>query len=307
MKPVIASMFVLVLLLRTLFANAETKVLFIGNSFTYGYGSSVKFYRPDYVTDLNNEKVGGVPALFKSFTKQAGFDYDVYLETKGGSDLNFHVHNKLEVIGKHPWDMVVMHGYSTLDRKKLGDPARLIESTKKMSLFLENLNPKVDVFLTSTWSRADLIYKPQSPWSGVSIAKMALDIRAGYDKAVTTSPVIKGVNAVGEAWTKAIVLNIADANPYDGVEFGKVNLWTWDSYHGSNYGYYLHALVVFGNLTGVDPRSLGPNECSGYELGMSQHEISMLQLAAFEQLSAERAMSGSPQIISKEVWPQSCV
>ncbi|MEP2650824.1 MAG: PEP-CTERM sorting domain-containing protein, partial [Paraglaciecola sp.] len=104
-----------------------------------------------------------------------------------------------------------------------------------------------------------------------------------------------------------IVLNIADANPYDGVEFGKVNLWTWDSYHGSNYGYYLHALVVFGNLTGVDPRSLGPNECSGYELGMSRHEISMLQLAAFEQLSAERAMSGSPQIISKEVWPQSCV
>lgn len=306
MNSVIARMFGLVLVLSSLVASAETSVLFIGNSFTYGYGSAVKHYRVDSVTDLNNQKVGGVPALFKSFTKQAGFDYDVYVETRGGSDLNFHVQNKQQLIGNKPWDKVVMHGYSTLDRKNPGDPARFIESTKNMSGFLEKLNPKVEVFLSSTWSRADLIYQTERPWSGASVGKMALDIRAGYDKAATTSAVIKGVNAVGEAWTKAITLGIADANPYDGVEFGKVNLWTWDNYHGSNYGYYLHALVVFGNVTGVDPRSLGPNECSGYELGMSRREISMLQQAAFEQLSAERTMSGSPLIIPSTVWPKHC-
>lgn len=307
MNLVISRMFSLVLVLSSFVTAAETRVLFIGNSFTYGYGSSVKHYRTDSVTDLNNEKIGGVPALFKSFTKQAGFDYDVYVETRGGSDLSFHVQNKLQVINKKPWDKVVMHGYSTLDRKIPGDPTRFVESTKKMSTFLEKLNPKVEVFLTSTWSRADLIYQAERPWSGASVGKMALDIRAGYDKAAATSAVIKGVNAVGEAWTKAITLGIADANPYDGVEFGKVNLWTWDNYHGSNYGYYLHALVVFGNLTGVDPRSLGSNECSGYELGMSKREISMLQQAAFEQLSAERQMSGSPLISPTSVWPKSCV
>jgi hypothetical protein len=32
---------------------AETSVLFIGNSFTYGYGSASRFYRADTVTDLN--------------------------------------------------------------------------------------------------------------------------------------------------------------------------------------------------------------------------------------------------------------
>ena len=62
-------------------------MLFIGNSFTFGSGSPVRFYRADTVTDLNNEGIGGVPALFKSFTQQAGLDYDVSLETRGGSGL----------------------------------------------------------------------------------------------------------------------------------------------------------------------------------------------------------------------------
>ncbi|MBT5445120.1 MAG: PEP-CTERM sorting domain-containing protein, partial [Gammaproteobacteria bacterium] len=42
---------------------AETSVLFIGNSFTYGYGSASRFYRADTVTDLNLNGIGGVPAL----------------------------------------------------------------------------------------------------------------------------------------------------------------------------------------------------------------------------------------------------
>ena len=53
---------------------AGTSVLFVGNSFTFGDGSPVQFYRADTVTDLNSEGKGGVPALFKSFTAQAGLD-----------------------------------------------------------------------------------------------------------------------------------------------------------------------------------------------------------------------------------------
>jgi hypothetical protein len=51
-------------------------ILFIGNSFTYAQGSPVRFYRSDTVTDLNHQQIGGVPALFKSFTVQAGLRYD---------------------------------------------------------------------------------------------------------------------------------------------------------------------------------------------------------------------------------------
>ena len=80
------------------------------------------------MTDLNNEGTGGVPALFKSFADQAGLDYDVFIETYPGAGLDFHLENKLDVIGKRPWDNAVMHGFSTLDRNAPGDPATLIET-----------------------------------------------------------------------------------------------------------------------------------------------------------------------------------
>jgi len=59
-------------------------VLFIGNSFLFGAGSPVRFYRPETVVDLNGSKQGGVPALFKLFRDEAGLDFAVSLETVGG-------------------------------------------------------------------------------------------------------------------------------------------------------------------------------------------------------------------------------
>ncbi len=309
MKSFIRTILALTVMFSSAFTYAKTSVLFIGNSFTYGAGSATKFYRADSVTDLNNNGIGGVPALFKSFTEQTGFNYNVYLETKPGSALDYHLENKLDIISKQPWDQVVMHGLSTLSTKRnkiLGDPARLVDTATKMSKFLLQLNPNVEIYLTSTWSRADLIYQADRPWSGTPIDKMALDIRAGYDKAAAAIPAVKAINAVGEAWTRAMILGIADTNPYDGIEFGKINLWAKDHYHGSIYGYYLHALVVFGNLTGTDPRSLGKNECSGYELGMTQQEVNMLQQAAFDQLTSEKKVKSAPLILPKSVWPKPC-
>ena len=309
MKSFIRTILALTVMFSSAFTYAKTSVLFIGNSFTYGAGSATKFYRADSVTDLNNNGIGGVPALFKSFTEQTGFNYNVYLETKPGSALDYHLENKLDIISKQPWNQVVMHGLSTLSTKRkkiLGDPTRLVDTATKMSKFLLQLNPNVEIYLTSTWSRADLIYQADRPWSGTPIDRMALDIRAGYDKAAAAIPAVKAINAVGETWTRAMVLGIADTNPYDGIEFGKINLWAKDHYHGSIYGYYLHALVVFGNLTGTDPRSLGKNECSGYELGMTQQEVSMLQQVAFDQLASEKKVKAAPLILPKSVWPKPC-
>ena len=99
---------------------------------------------------------------------------------------------------------------------------------------------------------------------------------------------------------------IADPNPYDGIEFGKVDLWSHDHYHASDYGYYLEALVVFGNVTGLDPRSLGENECSGYELGMSRTQVNALQQAAFEQLASESRVNPAPLVIPEPIASQRC-
>jgi len=286
---------------------AETSTLFIGNSFTYGYGSSARYYRANSVTDLNNEGIGGVPALFKSFTDQAGLDYDVYLETRGGSGLDFHFENKLGVIGRRQWDQVVMHGYSTLDGNNPGNPKVLIDTTKQMAGFLESLNPDVEVYLTATWSRADRVYRSDSPWRDTPIEQMALDVRAGYDKAAEGAAAVKGVNGVGEAWTRAMEMGIADPNPYDGIDLDKFDLWTFDHYHASSFGYYLEALVVFGNLTGLDPRSLGENECSAYELGMSRSQTKGLQQAAYDQLASEGKVMPAPLVLPQPVAPERCV
>jgi len=305
MKRIIALLFLPVLLLSTTHAAADTSILFIGNSFTYGYGAAVRHYRADTVTDLNHEGIGGVPALFKSFADQAGLDYDVYLETRGGSNIDFHLENKLDVIGRRPWDVVVMHGYSTLDADAPNNPDKLVATSAEMTGFLRSRNPEVDVYLTATWARADQVYVPDRPWSGQSVAQMANDIRAGYDQAAR-APGVVAVNGVGEAWQRAMDLGLADPNPYDGIELDKVDLWTWDHYHASDYGYYLHALVVFGNVTGLDPRSLGENECSGYELGMSRREVRMLQQAAFEQLASEGRVDPKPLELERIGPPTRC-
>src|SRR5690348_7508827 len=80
-----------VMLMATLLGSqlaAAGSILFIGNSFDYAEGSPVHFYRADTVTDLNDEGIGGVPALFKAFTDEAGLSYDVYLETHPGVGLD---------------------------------------------------------------------------------------------------------------------------------------------------------------------------------------------------------------------------
>ena len=287
----------------TFAAQAAASVLFIGNSFTYGAGSAVRYYRADTVTDLNNEGIGGVPALFKSFAVQAGLEYDVYLETRGGSGLDFHFENKLGVIGRRSWDKVVMHGFSTLDANNPGDPAKLISTSRQMAEFLRGRSPKVEIHLMATWSRADQVYPAGGAWAGKPIETMARDIRAAYELAAK-APGIKGVIPVGEAWTRAMQSGVADPNPYDGIEAGKMNLWTYDHYHASTQGYYLETLLIFGTLTGRDPRSLGDNECSGYELGLSRAEVRALQQLAFDQLGA--AVTAASLVLPKAVNPERC-
>lgn len=267
-------------------ASAPVSILFIGNSFTFGQGSAVHFWRNATVTDLNNEGVGGVPALFKAFVTEAGLDYDVSLETHPGVGLDWHLANKRDVIGARPYDVVVMHGYSTLDESKPGDPAVLIATTRDMAALLVGRNPKVEIHTEATWSRADQTYPQGRPWFGKPIETMAIDVRAGYDQAARTSPAIKSVIPVGEAWNRAMKSGLADANPYDGIEAGKLNLWADDNYHASSHGYYLAALVIFGDVTGRDPRSLGTGECAAYELGFSAAQVRALEGVAFDQLTS---------------------
>jgi hypothetical protein len=271
---------------------SATSILFVGNSFTYGDPAGaqppfVQTYRPGTVTDLNGSNIGGVPALFKAMTMQAGLSYDVSLETQPGSGLDFHYNNRFNTIVK-PFDMVLLQSFSTLDSATPGNPDTLIRYSGLLANAFRDQNPDVDVRLTATWSRADLTYRNvNSPWYGESIYAMAQDVRAGYNAADAASDIISGVIPVGEAWNRAIAGGLADANPYDGIGAGQVNLWAPDAYHGSNYGYYLEALTIFGNVTGLDPRSLGGNDYVARDLGIDAATALALQAFAAAQLDAE--------------------
>lgn len=265
-------------------AAAQTSILFIGNSFTYGdMTPAVMNYKPSTVTDLNGTSLGGVPALFKQLTVDRGLNYSVFLETEPGSNLDFHFNNRLALINK-PWDKVVMHGQSNLDFAAPGDPTKISTYTGILGNVFRAQNPNVDISLTATWSRANLTYmpacnsaSPPSPWCGAPIQQMAIDVEKGYEVAMANNPTfVSRVNPVGLAWNNAINAGFADPNPYDGITPGQVNLWASDSYHASSFGYYLHALVDFGEVTGQNPTVLGFDTVA-HDLGFTAAQATAMQ------------------------------
>ena len=260
-------------------------ILFVGNSFTFGELSPVKTFRANTVTDLNNAGIGGVPALFKAFANQAGLDYDVSLETVPGVGLDYHYANKRAVLDR-PWDEVVLQSYSTLDQHHPGDPALLTKFAGAFSDLTHARNPAVKIYLTATWSRADLTYPPGTPWNGKPIEQMARDVDAGYRVAAAKTPGVTAIVPVGLAWNDTIASGLADPNPYDGITAGKINLWAPDNYHASSYGYYLEALLVFGRVTGKDPLSVGDKERSIAELGLDPAVVRQLEKIAHDELAA---------------------
>lgn len=260
-------------------------ILFVGNSFTFGAGSPVRNYHPDQVTDLNGEGIGGVPALFKRFADETRLDWKVSLETSPGKDLAYHYKQKRRELGG-AWDVVVLQGYSTLSATKPGDPAEHVRMAGLLAAMFKLANPKARIELESTWSRADQVYPQTGHWHGKPVTVMAEDLARANATAMRGSPDISDTIPVGTAWNRAMREGIADPNPYDGIEHGKVDLWTWDDYHASTAGYYLAALVVFGKVTKVDPRKLGMAETAGDELGLDPNVVARLQQVAWEELAA---------------------
>jgi hypothetical protein len=276
-------------------AFAATKILFVGNSFTFAAHSAAMHYETDQVHDLNppdnlGRTIGGVPALFKEFSKEAGLDYDVSLETVGGKGFDYHMAEKRAVLDK-AWDVVVGHGYSTMDEAHPGDPTLLISSTKQMADMFKARNPNVKFYLLATWSRADKVYPADAPapWKGTPIGQMAKDVEKGYEAAAKNAgSEVAGVIPMGLAWNAAMDQGIADSNPYDDMGASKMNFWAYDSYHASSYGYYLEAALDFGKVTGKDPMMLAPKgkDHVAEDLGISPTQQQQILKLAHDTLAA---------------------
>src|SRR5690606_37504166 len=133
---------------------APKTILFIGNSVAQGEQSAAGNWRAGSVTDLNKAGYGGVPALFKLFTEQAGLDYRVSLETQGGKTLGFH-YDERRALFDRSWDVVVLQELSTLDRARPGDATNYLRDVARLTALFKARNPAVDIRLVATWTRAD--------------------------------------------------------------------------------------------------------------------------------------------------------
>jgi hypothetical protein len=271
-------------------AADPTTILFIGNSFTHGNYQPTLSYNAANVHDLNGTGYGGVPGIFKQLTDQAGLNYDVSIEAVSGQSLQYHYNNKLAQIGSESWDDVVMHDYSTLNPSAAGNPASLYTYSKLLEQYIHggsnaNANPDANVYLMETWARADQVYNtPGGYWNGTSIEKMGADLHNAYYNAAAQDPGFTGVIPVGDSFLLAIHSGVADSNPYDGIDPGKVNLWNVDSYHASAWGSYLEALMDFGQITGLDPRAVGAADKAAKDLGISASQAVALQNIAYQEL-----------------------
>ena len=182
---------------------------------------------------------------------------------------------------------MVLQAYSTLDANAPGDASRLIDYSARLASLFQSMNPHVDLRLVATWSRADQTYLQSGHWFGQPIEAMALDVRAACDLAAGHSLYIGAVVPVGQAWNRAIRKGVAARNPYLKIRPGQINLWASDGYHASTFGYYLEALVIFGSVTGRDPRVLGSKEIAAAELGIAPAKAVKLQAIAFATLAKE--------------------
>lgn len=262
--------------------EAPRTILFIGNSFTEGANSAVLRYRTDSVTHLNGDRIGGIPALFARFAGQKGLNWRVAMHTHGGWTLAQHLRERGDRFAR-AWDVVVLQEYSTLSPERPGDASGYGAAVRDMSALVGKHNPAVDLYLMASWSRADQIYRVDGPWRGKPVGSMANDLRVAADR-VAADVEVEGVIPVGEAWTRAMDAGVADPNPYDGTSYGQIDLWSYDHYHASAAGSYLQALTIFGQITGIDPRSLGRGEAAAEEIGLSQDQAAALQRIAAETL-----------------------
>ena len=98
----------------------------------------------------------------------------------------------------------------------------------------------------------------------------------------------RGWVPVGLAWNRAIDTGIADDNPYDDTGASKMDLWAYDHYHASAFGYYLEALMDFGRVTGLDPMVLSGKDKVAEDIGISPAQSKALIQVAHDTLAASK-------------------
>ena len=231
---------------------AEHRVLFIGNSFTYGYGSTT-----------------GVPDLFDRLARAGGHEDPITLmRAIGGADFQEHAGDSdtLTAIDSQAWTHVVLQGYSSEPTHLTPNGGRSIADhlTYGRELYnrvMEN-NSASKVMLFETWSRAashPIITGSSTNTTFASTAQFQNELRTNYrllrDNLNNEFPDAPSVSValVGSAWELAgALLPLSDPNFVDLFMANE----TPYGYHANDRGTYLAACVFYAKIYGQSPLGL---------------------------------------------------
>ncbi len=197
-----------------------TRVLFIGNSFTYTFDIDQLF---DKVATA-----AGASVLVERITIGA-HNVSQFADPadEGGAMV------EAALTASSDYDIIVIQEQST---RPLTNFDLFLEGTAKLTRRIHDTQDHCTIYLYSTWG-----YPKQTAVSGQTIPQMEADLRAAY--AAVGKELGVDISPVGAAFSKTY------------TEHPEINLYSGDEQHPSYAGAYLSACVHVGKLLGIDPRS----------------------------------------------------
>ncbi|MGK0187125.1 MAG: hypothetical protein ACI9R3_002911 [Verrucomicrobiales bacterium] len=279
-------------------AEAQNRVLFIGNSFTIGWSNGV------------TQTVGGVPVIFDALARAGeNDDPDTVMSAVAGMNFEFHVDNPTtqHAITSRKWTHVVLQnrsaepthlaGRSVSDHHSFG--TQLYEQVVAH-------NAATQVVLFETFARADahpLITGTSSPTSFASTSEFQEEVRTQYADLAknlsTANPELLHVQVapVGSAWERA-----GGLLPTDAEEF--VDLHSSDEYHGNDNGYYLTAAVIYATIYRKSPEGLSDtSEVEALKLELTV-DAAMLERVAWNTVQSKMLVTGHSLLIDFGADPE---
>lgn len=232
----------------------KTKVLFIGNSFTYRNGVV--------------EHSSGVPGIFDNIAEDLGYAVETYSVTGPGWYLDNHA-KATDTCGKQvdkilkardDFDYVVLQDQSTVAYKNYN---RFLNGIKALQTKINETQKHAKIYLYETWG---------SPFSAnedkTTVPEMEKKLRDAYTKAGEECGL--NVSYIGKAFT--------DVYNHE----RSINLYASDNRHQGYPGAYLSACVHVGNMLGGDVRKtqfVGEEKYSAPKL--DENTLTALKNAAY--------------------------
>ncbi len=229
-------------------ASDTTRVLFIGNSFTY---------------------VNMVPDIIKGLAQQGNIPMRYAMHAPGGATVGdlaqgtyAHMENPevYNLIRQGNWDYVVLQDNQGRFIREYGvfsPSARTIEGHKRIQDSTLHYNPCATMIWFSGWA-----FKSGAPPYGNTGIELMDRIDANYK--FMNDSLHQIIAPIGSAWKRSVI-----ANP-------GVDLWDADEAHASLSGSYLTAAVLFSSIFKRDPGPLASNS------GLSAAQAAEFRRIAYE-------------------------